>query len=399
MIGLVFWSGVALVLYVYAGYPLLALALSRLHGRGRPPVRQDLPTVTLIVAAYNEEAVIGRKIAECLALDYPADRLDVIVAADGSNDATAHIARSFGDGRVTVMHRPERRGKMAAIERAAAAASGEILVFSDANNRYAPDAVRRLVARFTEGVGMVTGRKTVETADGLGYSEGLYWRYESAIRSAETRLGICVAWNGEILSVRRDLFEPAPRGFVNDDAWIAVQVLSGGHRIVYEPAAVSIETVSSTAAEERERRTRMFAGIWQMYAPSFVRSLPWRRPGALFALVSHKMLRPLVALGFVAIAGATVAALVDPPDAAGTSAFWALAAPWNLAAAAGQAMVYGAAVVGPRIGGRFARIAYVPRFLLDANIAALAGLRRQLQGGQSVTWTKATRSEPAGTPS
>ena len=392
MIGLVFWIGVGIVAYTYVGYPLFVVALSRVVLRKRP-APGGLPTVTLIIAAYNEQAVIGRKVAESLALDYPPDRLRIVVAADGSNDATVHIVQAFDDPRLRVLHRPERLGKMAALERAVQESEGDIIVFSDANNRYAPDAIRKLVGSFRDpSVGMVTGRKTVETDDGLGYSEGLYWRYESAIRVAETSLGIGVAWNGEIMAVRRSLFRPAPRGFVNDDAWIALGVLSAGHRIVYEPMAVSIETVSMTAAEENERRTRMFAGIWQMYAPRLVRVLPWRHPATWWALVSHKMMRPLVPAGFALAAGATAAALVAAPDSDWLGGLGALASPWAAVAAIGQILLYGAAIVGPRLGGRIARVAYVPRFLLDANIAAVRGLSRQLRGGQSVIWQKAERT-------
>ncbi|MDX1691962.1 MAG: glycosyltransferase family 2 protein, partial [Acidimicrobiia bacterium] len=349
MIGIVFWSAVGVIAYVYAGYPLLVVGLAALRRGRRHRTGGPLPTVTLVVAAYNEQDVIGRKVAEALALDYPPELLDIIVAADGSDDATAHIARSFTDPRVTVLHHPERRGKMAALERAAEVATGEILAFSDANNRYTADAVQHLVAPFADvEVGMVTGRKTVETDDGLGYSEGLYWRYEGIIRRAETRLGICVAWNGEILALRRDLFAPAPRGVVNDDAWLALAVLTEGRRIVYEPDAVSIEPVSATAVEERERRTRMFAGIWQLYGPRLAVRLPWRRPATLWALVSHKLLRPVVALAFVAAGAATLAGLVATPAGGGIGSF---APPWPGIAAAAQVAGYGLALVGPRVGG------------------------------------------------
>jgi len=191
VIGIIFWVAVALVTYTYAGYPLILALASRLR---RPRVwPEHTPSLTLIIAAYDEAAVIEAKLRDTLALDYPADRLQVIVAADGSTDATAAIAASFAP-RVELVHRPARAGKMAAINRAMEQARGEVVVFSDANNRYLPDALREMARPFADpAVGAVTGRKTVAAEDGLGYSEGLYWRYESKIRSWETRLAMGTA--------------------------------------------------------------------------------------------------------------------------------------------------------------------------------------------------------------
>jgi cellulose synthase/poly-beta-1,6-N-acetylglucosamine synthase-like glycosyltransferase len=252
MIGIVFWAAVALVAYTYAGYPLLLALAARLRRPPRWP--EHTPSLTLIIAAYNEEAVLAAKLRDTLTLHYPADLLQVMVAADGSDDATAAIAASFAP-RVEVLHRPERAGKMAAINRAMEQARGEVVVFSDANNRYLPDALREMARPFADPrVGAVTGRKTVAAEDGLGYSEGLYWRYESKIRTWETRLGCCVGVNGEIFAIRRSLFRPAPPGVVNDDAWMAMEVIKAGLDVVYNPRAVSVERVSPTAADEARRR-------------------------------------------------------------------------------------------------------------------------------------------------
>lgn len=387
MIGLLFWTSVAIVAYTYAGYPLLVAGLARL----RPPRSESpghLPPITLVIAACDEEAVIAGKLEDSLALDYPADRLQLVVAADGSSDATAEIAGRYPG--VEVLWQPERRGKMAALNRAMSVATGDVVVFSDANCRYRADALRQMAAPFADPtVGVVTGRKTVAAADGLGYSEGLYWRYESAIRRAETRLGCSLGVNGEIFAIRRALFSPAPAWVVNDDAWMAMEVIKAGHRVVYADQAVSMEEVSGTAAEEVERRTRIIAGHLRQY--SRLSSYPWRRPVILWQLLSHKLLRPAVPFGMIGALLAAALAVAVPPGGSGWSAAAALAPPFGAVALALQAAFYGLALAGDRLGGRLGRLAYVPRFLLDSNLAQLRGVIRHVRGGQSPIWVKAER--------
>ncbi len=388
MTAAIFWTSAAIIVYTYAGYPLLVAALSRL----RPAPRFDhhhTPPLTLVIAAYNEAAVIARKLSESLELDYPPDRLQIIVAADGSDDATPEIARRFADRGVEVLWDPQRRGKMAALNRAMAHATGTVVVFSDANCRYRHDALREMAAPFADpSVGVVTGAKTVSADDGLGYSEGLYWRYESAIRRAETRLGCSMGVNGEIFAVRRSLFSPAPAWVVNDDAWIAMEVVKAGYRVVYNHRAVSIEEVSSSAAEESERRTRIIAGHLRQY--SRLSAYPWRRPVVLWQLASHKLARPILPFAMAAaFASAGLAALLP----AGRSGPAALAPPVAAAAFGAQGAFYALALVGDRLGTRIGRVAYVPKFLLDSNIAQLNGWLRHLRGGQSPVWQMAERSD------
>ena len=383
MIGIVFWVSVGVVFYVYAGYPLIVAALSRLWPRREFPA-DHLPPLTLIIAACDEESVIATKIEESLRLDYPPDRLQILIAADGSRDATAEIASHF-DG-VEVMWQPERRGKMAALNRAMERARGEVVVFSDANCRYRHDALREMAAPFADPtVGVVSGRKMVAASDGLGYSEGLYWRYESAIRRAETRLGCCLGVNGEIFAIRRSLFSPAPAWVVNDDTWMAMHVIKAGYRVAYNDRAVSTEEVSETATEEKERRTRMIAGNLKQYSrPS---AFPWTRPVVLWQLVSHKLARRLVPFGMLGALLAALAAVAVQPEGAGWGAVAALAPPFGALALGAQTAFYLAAAAGDRLG----KVAYVPRFLVDSNVAQVRGILRHLRGGQSPVWTKASR--------
>jgi cellulose synthase/poly-beta-1,6-N-acetylglucosamine synthase-like glycosyltransferase len=392
VIGIAFWAAAGIVLYTYAGYPLLMAGLSRLR-RKRTTDYGHTPPLTLVIAAFNEEAVIGAKLRQSLDLDYPADRLQIIVAADGSDDRTVQIASSFADRDVVVLHRPERAGKLAAITRAVEVATGDVVVFSDANNRYEPQALREMAAPFADpGVGAVSGRKVVVDDDALGYSEGLYWRYESLIKRWETRFGTTVGVNGEIIAVRRELFATAPPGVINDDTWLARLVLRGGHRIAYAEQAISIERVSANAAAEQARRSRMVAGQLQVLLKART-ELPWRRPVVTWQLFSHKLLRPLVPIWMLIALGATLASLVWPGSGSGAAAVLTLAHPWNWAAAAAQAVFYLLAALGGRVSGILGKVTYLPRFLWDSNVAAVQGMARLLSGRQTVLWERVARRE------
>lgn len=382
MIGLVFWAAVTLVVYTYAGYPLIITLLGRL--RSEPVYGESTPKVTLIVAAFNEAAVIGDQLRRIAALEYPSDLLQVIVAADGSDDATAEIARSFAG--VEVVHRQQRAGKMAAIQRALEWSTGDVIVTTDANNRLRPDALRLLVAPFADpAVGAVTGRKVVSGQGGLGFGDGMYWRYEAHIRRMETRIGCTVGVNGELFAIRREAFVAAPPGTINDDQWLAHHAIAGGWNVVFRPEAVSEETVSASAAEEAERRSRMVAGQFQVFS-GLHRQLPWRRPVVTWMLLSHKVCRPLVPVGMLVALIASIVAVATPP----AGGLVALASPWNYITLAVQVAFYAAAALGqrlPRMGG----IGYLPRFLVVQNLATLRGMWRHLRGTQSAAWRRADR--------
>jgi cellulose synthase/poly-beta-1,6-N-acetylglucosamine synthase-like glycosyltransferase len=375
----VFAGAVALVAYTFAGYPALVAALARVRPR---PVRADAtvePSVTLIVVAHNEEDVIAERLRNCLELDYPRERLELIVAADGSDDRTAEIARGF-DG-VRVMHRPERRGKLHAMNRAAASASGDVLVFSDANNRYGRDALRELVAPFADpGVGVVGGRKAIDDGTGraLDQAEGLYWRYESRLKEWETLSGSVTAVAGEIIAFRREAFPQVPSGTILDDFAQAMLAAAEGWRVVYAPRAHSLEVASATIGDEATRRARIVSGRGQ----ALLRLLPRvarRNPGFAFRVVSHKGLRPLV------------------PWALGAAAISSLATGrrrrWSRAALAAQSVFYGAAVAGmvSERSGRRPRLLYLPYWFCRMNLATLSGLADLARGRHDAVWVRVRR--------
>jgi cellulose synthase/poly-beta-1,6-N-acetylglucosamine synthase-like glycosyltransferase len=388
-----------MILYTYAGYPLLLALLARTRRKPAPyPAVQ--PLVTLLIAAYNEEAEIARKLENSLELDYPHEKLQILVAADGSDDHTAEIVRGYADRGVELSYTLERGGKMAAINRAMPDARGEIVVFSDANNMYDPRAIRELIAPFADPkVGAVTGAKTiVQDEGGLSESEGLYWKYESFIKKLETRLGTCTAAAGEIFSLRRGLFVSPPSHIINDDFYMASDLIRRGFNVIYVPGARSYENVSASAQDEMVRRARIIAGRYQALALA-TRLLPWRRPLVAWQVVSHKYLRPLVPFAMIAALLANLAALIWPAEAVISrtlSPLLALAPPYNLVLLVLQILFYGLALIGSRVSmsGISGKLLYLPTFLVNSNLAALSGLYLYLTGEQTHLWQRVRRSGP-----
>ncbi len=396
MFGVLFWLFVIGILYTYAGYPLILAVLARLRPKPES-YPQSFPPVTLLIAAYNEQAVIQEKIENSLSLNYPREQLQILVAADGSTDSTADIVRSFSQQGVELSYSPERRGKMAAINRAMPLARGEIVVFSDANNLYDPDALSELVKPFADPtVGASSGAKVIiRSNETLGESEGIYWKYESFIKKQETRLGCCTGVAGEILALRRDLFIPPPDSIINDDFYMAMQVIRQGYRVVYVPTAISNEPPSLSAQDEITRRSRIIAGRYQAIMRA-LEWLTWRRPLVIWQIVSHKFLRPMVPLAMAGALIANILAVVFPAQAGhlwGKLIFLAPPAGWITLGL--QAAFYALAWIGRFIsrGTTAGKLLYLPTFLVNSNLAAVIGLYRYLTGRQSAVWQRVRRRE------
>ncbi len=376
----VFVVSAFLVGYHYVIYPALVIVLARLKATPPPPELPDsaLPTVTLVIAAFNEQRVIAAKLQNTFELDYPPERLRVIVAAHGSSDATVEVARGFASRGVTVLHDPQRRGKTAALNRAVEAATSEIIVFSDANNNFSVDALRQLVRHFADPrVGGVCGLKQIysgadrESAVG----DGLYWKYESAIKRAESKLGSITTADGEIFAVRRTLYRILDESLINDDAAITLNLVRSGYRVLYESAARSYEHASIRIEDDFNVKVRMVSGGFQTIAHHW-RYLLLPRSAFAFAFFSHKVLRWLapefLLLMFV-------------------SSLLLAAHPIFLALLLAQAGFYLIAGLGWRMRARGALpvAIYVPFYFCAMNTAALFGLYRHLT--RSTQWKKAER--------
>lgn len=392
---LFFWVSLGSILYTYFGYPFFIFILAKIFPQ---PIRAssapESRSVTLLIAAYNEQAVIHDKLRNSLEVEYPRDKLQILVVTDGSSDGTPQIVHEFASQGIELQHQPERRGKMAAINRVLPQAKGEIIVFSDANNLYRRATIRTLVAPFEDpAIGGVTGAKMIEqSGSSLGASEGLYWKYESFIKKQESRLGSCTSATGEILAIRKALYRRPPDNIINDDFFIAMQVIRQGYRLVYVPEAISSERVSQTARDEIIRRTRINAGRYQAIALAD-KLLPIRHPVVVWQVLSHKFMRPLVPFFMLAAVLLNILAVARP---AADGSFWGLGLPWSVYLLFLQGLFYALAVLGLRSAGSgrkgwLNRLLYLPTFLLNSNLAALHGLLMYLRGGQFHIWERIQR--------
>src|SRR4051794_7169987 len=282
-----FWTSLGALAWTHAAYPLAAAAAARLRGRSVRIYDEHRPTVSVVVAAHDEESVIERRLDNLLALDYPPELLEFVVASDASTDRTDELVESYADRGVRLVRCP-RGGKVAAQNRAVPETSGEILAFSDANCTWAPDALRTLVRSFADpDVAYVCGRLSLLAADGTN-REGAYWRYETWLREQESALCSVTGGNGSIYAVRRaDYVDVDPR-FGHDLAFPSLMV-QRGRRAVYDPEAVAYEKPSRDVEDEYRRKVRMFEHCWLIVLRG--RMLRGQPPLYLAELVSHRHLR------------------------------------------------------------------------------------------------------------
>jgi cellulose synthase/poly-beta-1,6-N-acetylglucosamine synthase-like glycosyltransferase len=369
----VFWTSAALIAYGYVGYPVLMYVLGRM--RGRPNVRNEIwPRVSLLVPAYNEGRVIKAKIRNCLQLDYPPDRLEVLIASDGSTDGTPEpIEEATRAGQIRGVVFRERRGKAAVLNDLVAMASGEILVLSDATSMLGRQSLRALVSNFADPrVGCVSGvyRLDISDGDGKAEPEALYWRYETFVRNSEARLGRMLGAHGALYGFRREFFAPLAAGTRNEDFLIPVTILMKGYQSIYDSRAVASE--DSQEMTGFSRRIGLAMGNYQQLALLWKERGWLRNPRLLFQLLSHKVLRlvtPFLILGTYASSG------------------WLLASPGYRIAFAAQTIFFIAALSGvnPQLLRRGKALIAAPYYFCMVNAAGLVALhrivRRQGLGG------------------
>ncbi|BDI04557.1 glycosyltransferase family 2 protein [Sphaerotilus microaerophilus] len=290
---ILFWSALVVLVYTYAGYPLWLALRARLAPR--PPQRREgyRPRVAILVVVHNEAARIAAKIDSCLAQDYPADRLRVLVVSDGSTDRTADVVAGYADRRVSWLPCAQRRGKAACLNDGVAACDDEVIVFTDARQRLSADAVSRLVAVLSDpAYGAVSGELVFVKDEASAFGEGVdaYWRYEKFIRRHEALVGSVVGVTGALYALRRECFRPIPSHTILDDVAIPMQVVMQGRRVGFEPGAIAFDRPAQDVSQERSRKVRTLAGNFQLLQLFPALMLPWRNP--LFgALMSHKLLR------------------------------------------------------------------------------------------------------------
>jgi cellulose synthase/poly-beta-1,6-N-acetylglucosamine synthase-like glycosyltransferase len=375
---IIFWVAVVLIVYTYIGFPLGVILRGLFWGR---PYKHDelstAPSVSIVISAYNEARSIGAKLHNILSMEYPRECLEVIIASDGSTDGTDAIVEHYKEHGVKLLSLP-RVGKAAALNAAVNAASGDILVFSDANSMYNTDAIEQLVRPFGDPkVGGVAGNQIYRTEVSGGSSidgERAYWNFDRMLKQFQGKSGNTLAATGAIYAIRRSLFGPIPDG-VSDDLFTSTGIIARGYRLVFAPQAIAYEPVAATSQVEFGRKVRVIMRSWKAFG--FRRELlnPFRYKFYAVQLFSHKILRYLVVFPLLALF------LVSP-------FLWKAGFLYQMATI-GQVAFYCCALLGWRLNGtRFGRkkIFTIPFYFCMVNAASLVAIINVLRGRQIKHW-------------
>jgi poly-beta-1,6-N-acetyl-D-glucosamine synthase len=370
---LVFWSSLLLIFWAYAGYPIWMCLRAKFWPRTIQ--RGDIcPTVTILLSAHNEEKYLSAKLENLDRLDYPADRLDVVIVSDGSTDRTNQILKGWEDSRRTALIWEEQRGKAAALNSTVGHIRGEITVFTDVRQTIASDALKNLIANFADpNIGAVSGELMIgqDLATATARGVGLYWRLEKKIRLWEGLSGSCVGATGALYAVRTKLIPQLPHGTILDDVYIPLHVVRQGQRVVFEPQALAFDPLTPDPKQEFRRKLRTLFGNYQLLQLS-----PWvlkRTCPLRFQFVCHKLLRLLVPF---ALLGALV------------STFWLRNGMYPLALVL-QVLFYALALLGLLRGkhGFISRLSDVSLAFLVLNAAAAVAFVYFITGRKAV-WTR-----------
>lgn len=374
---LVYWSSLGVIAYTYAGYPLLIKTLAALRRRESDAADIE-PVVSVVLAAHDEAARIGDKLDNLLGLDYPADKLQIIVVSDGSTDATDEIVRGYANRGVVLVRVEQAAGKPTALNRGVERATGDVVLFCDARQRIDEGAVRALVRHFHDpAVGAASGELHIASEQG----PGVYWKYEKLIRAAEGAFDSVVGATGALYAIRRELFSPLPAETLLDDVYTPMQIAMRGYRVLFEPDA-KVFDVEASSAGEFSRKARTLAGNYQIVGqlPQLLNPLKNR---LWFQYASHKLARLVCPFALTTLLASNVVLV-------GTGApGW----PLYVVTLAAQLAAYGAAIkraVSAEDAGAFARVSHT---FVVLNAAAVEGLRRYLTG--NLAWTHA-RAEMSG---
>jgi len=385
---IVFWISIFLVFYTFFGYGIFLYVLVRIKRLFNPKKRRqygfaELPSCTLIVAAYNEADFIEEKISNTLLLNYPQGKLELIFVTDGSSDATPELVAKYPQ--IKLLHSVERRGKISAVHRAMEQVSSELVVFTDANTFLNRDALVLMCRHYAdEKVGAIAGEKRVmidEQADATA-GEGFYWKYESKLKEWDSELYSVVGAAGELFSVRRSLYQPVPANSVLDDFMISMRIAEQGYVIIYEPEAYAQESSSANVKEELKRKVRIAAGGMQSVIWLSALLNPFKFPVLSFQYISHRVLRWTIT-PFLMILALLLNVFLVLSDSGALYTLLLL----------GQVLFYVSAYLGKVLEAKKVRVKllFIPYYFCMMNYAVLAGLHRFFFGEQSVMWEKAQR--------
>jgi poly-beta-1,6-N-acetyl-D-glucosamine synthase len=384
----IFWISLFIVFYTYLGYGILLYLLVKTKRafKGKTHIHTDtgnLPTLTLVVAAYNEADLMEEKIANTIQLNYPKEKLSLLFITDGSTDDSPAIINKYPN--IHLMHSPERRGKIHAIHRAMDEVHTEVVVFTDANTFLNKDALVNIARHYSNAkVGAVSGEKRVKVEDvsDATAGEGFYWKYESTLKKWDSELYSVVGAAGELFSVRRNLYTPVQPDTVLDDFMISMLIAAKGYQIVYEPAAYATESSSENIGEELKRKIRIAAGGIQsiLRLPQLLN--PFRFPVLSFQYISHRVLRWTVT-PFLMILAFILNIIIVAKGAA----------MWYTLIFICQALFYAAAFFGWLLQQWKikVKILFIPYYFCVMNYAVFAGIFRYFGKKQSAIWEKAKR--------
>jgi len=384
-----FWILISIVFYAYLGYGIVLYVLIKIKRIFKP--RKDYyspdyePEVTLVVPAYNEEDFILKKVENSLSLDYPKDKFRIIFITDGSSDGTRDLL--VQDGRVEVLHEDRRAGKSAAENRAMQHVKSEIVVFCDANTLLNREAIRELVKHYENPkVGAVSGEKRIMTSEAEGASaagEGIYWKYESALKRFDSEILTIVGAAGELVSFRTSLVQDLEEDTILDDFMQSMRIASNGYRVIYEPNAYAMETSSENVEEELKRKVRICAGGWQSMSRLPQAWNIFKHPLLTFLYVSHRVLRWSIAAFALPLIFLLNAFLVLETQS-----------PFYTAIMAAQMIFYLMAFTGWYLQSRKIKfkLLFIPYYFTMMNYAVFAGFKRWVKGSQKATWERAKRA-------
>ncbi|MCF6218073.1 MAG: glycosyltransferase family 2 protein [Gammaproteobacteria bacterium] len=348
--------------------------------KNSPPHSGELPSVSLIIAAYNEEKYIGRKIENALSQKYPHEKLQIIVISDGSSDRTLEIAESFDDERLTVLEVTDRMGKANALNQGLKRVAGDVIVFTDANVFFESDAVEKLASCFSDELcGAVSGRvELVAMESGEPLGEGAYMKYERFIQKSESKVHTMVGIDGGMFAIRRRFVNGVPINIILDDFYLAMRVLANRSRIIYEPKAVAEELVPASVAQEFRRKTRIAAGGFQILRHIEFLKRPFSNITATIFFISHKFLRWLSPFFMITLFVSNAFLLAE-------GKFFTLFFFFQVA-------FYFLAVIGALLPSlRERTVVYIPYYFSAVNAAFFIGFWKNLLGTQKVTWSRVDR--------
>ena len=382
LLTVLFWVSFFIVFYAFIGYGIVITVLAKIKGRPVVAEPKEWIPVTLVIPCYNEADILPGKIQNCLALDYPKDKLQLTFITDGSTDNSPDVISQYSD--ITLLHSPVRGGKSAAENRAMQHVATPVVIFTDANTELNVQAIKNITRHFyDERVGCVSGEKRVISSgeDGASATEGLYWKYESFLKKKDSDWYTAVGAAGELVAFRTSLYEAVPHDTILDDFAQSMLIASKGYKIVYEPEAYAMEDPSANIKEEMKRKVRICAGGWQSISRLQSR-ISFKSDAKLaFQYYSHRVLRWTVT-PFLMILMFITSGLLSVHGNAFQQSLFGL-----------QALFYASAFAGYMAETKNIRIKllYVPFYFCMMNWCVIAGLKRHLKKQQSGVWEKAVR--------